>query len=85
MFNDPIAVILLYAALNMFVDGKWSYGSLLFSFAVSVKMNILLFAPALLTAYLLALGFIDTIKQLAICASVQLVLGEYINYIFFFN
>merc|ERR1719206_1568789 len=52
LFNDPVAVILLYAAINMFMDDMWSLGSVFFSLAVSVKMNILLYAPALLLAYL---------------------------------
>jgi alpha-1,3-mannosyltransferase len=38
-------------------------------------MNILLFAPALFLAYLSTQGFLGTIKQLSICASVQLALA----------
>lgn len=75
LFNDPIAVLLLYASLNLILNDKWSLGSLMFSLAVSVKMNILLYAPALLLAYLHILGIMGTIKQLFICASVQLILG----------
>lgn len=36
-------------------------------------MNILLFAPALLLAYIAALGFYGTIKQLSICAGLQVI------------
>ncbi|EDW85598.1 uncharacterized protein Dwil_GK23169 [Drosophila willistoni] len=75
LFNDPIAILLLYAALNLFVDRRWSWGSLIFSVAVGVKMNILLFAPALLLFYLANLGVIRTLMQLAICGGVQLILG----------
>ncbi|OAD54187.1 Lethal(2)neighbour of tid protein [Eufriesea mexicana] len=52
LFNDPIAMILLFASLNAFLDDQWYLGSIFYSMAVSVKMNILLFAPALLTAYI---------------------------------
>ena len=52
LFNDPVAMLLLYAAVNLFASGRWSAGSVLYSLAVSVKMNILLFAPALFLAYL---------------------------------
>jgi alpha-1,3-mannosyltransferase len=38
-------------------------------------MNILLFAPALFLAYLATQGFLGTIKQLTICASIQLILA----------
>lgn len=46
------------------------------SLAVSVKMNILLFAPALLLAYLRCLGLWGTVKQLTICAAVQVTLRK---------
>ncbi|KAK7073909.1 dolichyl-P-Man:Man(5)GlcNAc(2)-PP-dolichol alpha-1,3-mannosyltransferase [Halocaridina rubra] len=75
LFNDPVAMMLLYAAVNLFIDGYWSIGSLIYSIAVSIKMNILLFAPALLMAYLHCLGLKRTVLQLFICASVQLLFG----------
>jgi len=75
LFNDPVAMVFLYAALYAFADDRWSLGSLLYSLAVSIKMNILLFAPALFLAYLATQGITGTVKQLSICASVQLVLG----------
>ncbi|OXU26082.1 hypothetical protein TSAR_000198 [Trichomalopsis sarcophagae] len=75
LFNDPVAMIFLFASLNAFLDQKWYLGSVLYSLAVSVKMNILLFAPALLTAYLSNLGLIKTLINLFICAIIQLILG----------
>ncbi|CAL1683388.1 unnamed protein product [Lasius platythorax] len=75
LFNDPIAMLLLYASVNAFLDNRWYLGSVLYSLAVSVKMNILLFAPALLVAYLCVLGLFKTVIHLNICAFVQLILG----------
>lgn len=75
LFNDPVAVLLLYAALNLFLDRRWTLGSTFFSLAVGVKMNILLFAPALLLFYLANLGLLRTILQLAVCGVIQLLLG----------
>lgn len=75
LFNDPVAILLLYAALNLFMDRRWTFGSIFFSLAVSVKMNILLFAPALLLFYLVNLGSLRTLLQLTICAGIQLLLG----------
>ncbi|CAK9810955.1 Lethal(2)neighbour of tid protein [Anthophora quadrimaculata] len=75
LFNDPIAMVLLFASLNAFLDEKWYLGSILYSMAVSVKMNILLFAPALLIAYICNLGIMRTIVHLFICALIQLLLG----------
>ncbi|XP_031769815.2 lethal(2)neighbour of tid protein 2 [Galleria mellonella] len=75
LFNDPIAVLMLYVSLNSFLDGKWYLGSIFYSLGVSVKMNILLYAPALFFFYLINLGLKDTVKQLFICGIIQLVLG----------
>lgn len=75
LFNDPIAILFFYAALNLFLDGRWSFGSFLFSLAVGIKMNILLFAPAILMLYITSLGYHKTLIQLSICGIVQLVIG----------
>lgn len=75
LFNDPIAVLFLYASLNFFMDSKWFLGSIFYSLGVSVKMNILLYAPALFFFYLTNLGFKETITQLFICGIIQVVLG----------
>ncbi|SPP72972.1 lethal(2)neighbour of tid protein 2 [Drosophila guanche] len=75
LFNDPVAVLLLYAALNLFMDRRWTWGSIFFSLAVGVKMNILLFAPALLLFYLANLGVLKTVLQLSVCGVIQLLLG----------
>ncbi|XP_020799082.1 lethal(2)neighbour of tid protein [Drosophila serrata] len=75
LFNDPVAVVLFYASLNLFMDRRWTFGSVFFSLAVGVKMNILLFAPALFLFYLANLGLLKTLLQLVICGSVQLLLG----------
>ncbi|XP_064541764.1 lethal(2)neighbour of Tid protein isoform X2 [Drosophila montana] len=75
LFNDPVAILLLYAALNLFLDQRWTLGSICYSLAVGVKMNILLFAPALLLFYLANLGVLGTLVQLTICAGLQLLIG----------
>lgn len=75
LFNDPIAMIGLFLAVNLFLDKKWFFGSIIFSFAVSVKMNIMLFAPGLLVLMLYETGLIKTIIQLMLCALVQIVLA----------
>uniref|UniRef100_A0A182WJU7 dolichyl-P-Man:Man5GlcNAc2-PP-dolichol alpha-1,3-mannosyltransferase n=1 Tax=Anopheles minimus TaxID=112268 RepID=A0A182WJU7_9DIPT len=75
LFNDPIAILFLYAALNAFIDGRWTLGSVMLSLGVSVKMNILLFAPAILLLYITNLGWLKTALQLTVCAMIQLILG----------
>lgn len=75
LFNDPIAILFVYAAINMFLEGKWTLGSVLFSIGVSIKMNCLLFAPAILVLYLTNLGIVKAMFQLFLCGVIQLVLG----------
>ena len=48
---------------------------LYFSIAVSVKMNILLFAPALFLAYIATGGILRAMKQVSICALIQVIIG----------
>lgn len=76
LFNDPIAVLLLYGSLNALLSNRWWACSLLYTLAVSIKMNILLYAPALLLAYLTCLPSIyHTLGHLTLCAVVQLILA----------
>jgi len=75
LFNDPVAVLIFFAAVNFYLDKYWYVGSFLFSLAVSVKMNILLFAPGLLVILLYENGIFKTAVNLFICAFLQVILG----------
>ncbi|TWW73247.1 Dol-P-Man:Man(5)GlcNAc(2)-PP-Dol alpha-1,3-mannosyltransferase [Takifugu flavidus] len=78
LFNDPVAMMLLFAAVNLFIDGHWTVGCSLYrqvDLAVSVKMNVLLFAPGLLFLLLSEFGLMRTIPKLSLCAGIQLLLG----------
>jgi len=50
-------------------------GSVLYSLGVGVKMNVLLFAPALLLLFMRNTGTVGTILNLSICAGIQLLVG----------
>nr|CAB3221215.1 dol-P-Man:Man(5)GlcNAc(2)-PP-Dol alpha-1,3-mannosyltransferase-like [Phallusia mammillata] len=75
LFNDPLAMLVFYISLNCFIDKKWYLGSFFFSFAVSIKMNVLLFAPGLLVVYLVENGILQTLRNLLICAGLQVALA----------
>mmetsp|Transcript_18443 Transcript_18443/g.27329 ORF Transcript_18443/g.27329 Transcript_18443/m.27329 type:complete len:452 (+) Transcript_18443:277-1632(+) len=77
LFNDGAAMLLFYLSVYcMVVCNRWHFGCFLFSLAVSVKMNILLFAPGLLLLLLQThSSWKGTFVGLSICALTQLVLG----------
>lgn len=75
LFNDPVAMALLFLSINLLLAQRWGWGCCCFSLAVSVKMNILLFAPGLLFLLLTQFGFRGALPKLGICAVLQVVLG----------
>lgn len=75
LFNDCFAMTIFYISLLSFCKYRWSIGCFLFSIAVSIKMNLLLFAPALLLLLLMTFGVWRTIPKLAICGVTQVVLA----------
>jgi alpha-1,3-mannosyltransferase len=75
MFNDCIAMLLAYAAVYWTCWRQWALGALLYSLAVSVKMNVFLFAPGLLAVWLKHLSLLGTLCCLSLCAMVQLFLA----------
>ena len=75
LFNDGIAMLLFYLALFLLCKQCQTLGCLVFSAAVSIKMNVLLFAPGLGIVLLKAVGWKGTLFQIMNCAILQLVLG----------
>uniref|UniRef100_A0A8R1U171 dolichyl-P-Man:Man5GlcNAc2-PP-dolichol alpha-1,3-mannosyltransferase n=1 Tax=Onchocerca volvulus TaxID=6282 RepID=A0A8R1U171_ONCVO len=75
LFNDPVAMLFFYLAVNLWIGHHFRIGSIFYSLAVSVKMNTLLFSPALLFILLLNIGYWDTFKTIALCAMVQVILA----------
>uniref|UniRef100_A0A0R0F131 dolichyl-P-Man:Man5GlcNAc2-PP-dolichol alpha-1,3-mannosyltransferase n=1 Tax=Glycine max TaxID=3847 RepID=A0A0R0F131_SOYBN len=75
LFNDCVAMTLLHAALLLFVHRRWNLGLILFSGAVSVKMNVLLYAPPLLLLMLKAMDISGVLLALSGAALVQILLG----------
>ncbi|XP_060260992.1 dol-P-Man:Man(5)GlcNAc(2)-PP-Dol alpha-1,3-mannosyltransferase isoform X1 [Ovis aries] len=75
LFNDPVAMLLLFLSVNLLLAQHWSWGCCCFSLAVSVKMNVLLFAPGLLFLLLKKFGLRGALPKLGICAVLQVVLG----------
>ncbi|XP_028918551.1 dol-P-Man:Man(5)GlcNAc(2)-PP-Dol alpha-1,3-mannosyltransferase [Ornithorhynchus anatinus] len=75
LFNDPVAMALLFLSINLLLAQRWGWGCGCFSLAVSVKMNVLLFAPGLLFLLLSHFGLHGALPKLGICALLQVALG----------
>ncbi|KAI5316153.1 PREDICTED: dol-P-Man Man(5)GlcNAc(2)-PP-Dol [Prunus dulcis] len=75
LFNDCLAMMLLHASLVSLLHQRWHLGLIIFSGAVSVKMNVLLYAPPLLLLMLKAMNIGGVISALSGAALVQILLG----------
>ena len=76
VFNDCIAMSLLYGSVILFQRNAWLRGCAIYSLAVSIKMNVLLFAPGLLLLLIQSQkSILRTCACLAVCGSIQLVLA----------
>ncbi|VDD87003.1 unnamed protein product [Enterobius vermicularis] len=75
LFNDPIAMLFFYVALNFWISRQWIIGCIFYSLAVSIKMNVLLFAPAVFFMLLLYNGVMKTAILLIICGIIQVLLA----------
>ncbi|KAF8212361.1 glycosyltransferase family 58 protein [Mycena galopus ATCC 62051] len=63
LFNDCWAVVFVQAAVVAYQTGYDDIGTLLFSAALSVKMSILLYLPALLVCLFMRHGLISTFRH----------------------
>uniref|UniRef100_A0A8C5M8Z9 Dol-P-Man:Man(5)GlcNAc(2)-PP-Dol alpha-1,3-mannosyltransferase n=1 Tax=Leptobrachium leishanense TaxID=445787 RepID=A0A8C5M8Z9_9ANUR len=75
LFNDPVAMAILFLSINLMLQDRWNWGCFFYSLAVSVKMNILLLAPGLLYLLLCRFGPLRTIPKLGICGLLQVLLA----------
>lgn len=77
LFNDGPTMLLLYISMHLFNKNRWSVGCFIFSLAVSIKMNVLLFAPGLLLLLLqTSRHWQSVILRLGLCCGLpQLLLG----------
>ncbi|XP_068137416.1 dol-P-Man:Man(5)GlcNAc(2)-PP-Dol alpha-1,3-mannosyltransferase [Hyperolius riggenbachi] len=75
LFNDPVAMVILFFSINLILQDHWNWGCFFYSLAVSVKMNILLLAPGLLYLLLYRFGLLHTIPKLFMCAILQVILA----------
>lgn len=73
MFNDGVAMPLMFASIWALTRRRWGWSCGLFGAALSVKMNVLLFYPAFLLIHLVETGFGRTLKGQLLVAAWQIV------------
>lgn len=62
LFNDPLAVLFAYGSFYALLKKRHSLSAFLFSVAISIKMNILLYAPAYALIFVEDLGLTRSLK-----------------------
>jgi alpha-1,3-mannosyltransferase len=78
LFNEGPTMILLYLCIYLLINNHWNSGCCAFSYAVSIKMNVLLFAPGLLLLLIQQArgNLLLVVRRLLLCCALpQLVLG----------
>lgn len=75
LFNDCIAMLCLYIAIYLFIHRYWLFGCIVYSLGVSVKMNVLLYAPAVGFLLLRNIGIFKTGIGLILCVLVQIIVA----------
>jgi alpha-1,3-mannosyltransferase len=74
LFNDGPTMLLLYISVLLLLHRKWTLGSIFYSLAFSMKMNILLFGPALGVLLLAEIGLWQSILHFLLFVSIQVFL-----------
>jgi len=75
LFNDGVAMMFMYASVFALVRRRNTMGTILFSVAFSIKMNIILFAPGLAILLLESDGLLRSVANAAIFFSIQIILA----------
>lgn len=78
LFNEGPTMVLLWICLYLLLNNHWNSGCCAFSYAVSIKMNVLLFAPGLLLLLIQQSrgNLLLVVRRLFLCCALpQLVLG----------
>ncbi|KAL6063806.1 dolichyl-P-Man:Man(5)GlcNAc(2)-PP-dolichol alpha-1,3-mannosyltransferase [Balamuthia mandrillaris] len=75
LFNDCFAMFFLYIAVYLFTHHRWLIGCIIYSVALSVKMNILLFAPPLALLLVKSVGVLRALCYAFLCLILQVLVA----------
>lgn len=75
LFNDCFTMTLLHAALALLLHQKWHLALIIFSGAVSIKMNVLLYAPPLFLLMWKSMSIVGLTSALLGAGLLQILFG----------
>jgi alpha-1,3-mannosyltransferase len=75
LFNDGIAMLFAYASITLGMMNYWTLCCIFFSLGVSIKMNVLLMAPALAVLLVQSKGILGASLRVALCGFIQVALA----------
>jgi alpha-1,3-mannosyltransferase len=75
LFNDCVAMLFAYGFLAAFISRRWFIGTMLFSLALSIKMNILLFLPGFIFVLARNTGILRSVGYLVVIIISQAIIG----------
>lgn len=70
-FNDPVAMVFMYGCILAMLYRRWTLSTVLFSVALSIKMNVLLFFPAFGIILWQTVGAYGTVGHLGLLTAIQ--------------
>ena len=75
MFNDCVAILFMNLCILFSLQNKWGLSVLLYSFALSIKMNILLYLPGLLLVLNWTFNYLTTLGTLVFVVGFQVLIA----------
>ncbi|KAL0232032.1 hypothetical protein PCE1_003028 [Barthelona sp. PCE] len=72
LFNDCFAMFLFHIALYLLIKRKYLFGVIMFSLAISIKMNVLVMLPALVWFLAIERGFLRSLLYVLILVGTQI-------------
>ncbi|KAJ3191681.1 dolichyl-P-Man:Man(5)GlcNAc(2)-PP-dolichol alpha-1,3-mannosyltransferase [Irineochytrium annulatum] len=75
LFNDAVSMLHMYVCIWAMCHAKWRMAAIVYSAALSIKMNILLFAPGFAFLMYEAVGLSQSLRNAALAYSIQTILA----------
>jgi alpha-1,3-mannosyltransferase len=75
VFNDPVVMVFMNLCVLSAIKNKWKTSLVLYSIALSIKMNILLYLPGLLLCINWGTNYVFTLLSIFFIVSFQLIIA----------